>query len=293
MRNKEMGSLETGVLPLKRTATLLRSSNNRRSFFHSPRSRLARFFLFEKVHYVQWICTAATFFFVVILFQALLPSSSVVDDNSPGVSLFNEMSPLLEEIGELEFGEGIRFIPSKLLETFQKRKWKWEDANFSSGLGGHPTGTRAAHIKPRIALVLADLSVDEIQLQMLAVSVALKEMGYDVEVYAFEENSIRSIWTKAGFSFSIASDVKKMTLLPIDWLRYNGVIASSLEAKPVISYLSQEPFKSLPVIWVIHEKTLALRLDQYIANNNSQILNDWKEAFTRSAVVVFPPTYSR
>lgn len=67
----------------KRTP-LLRSTSSRgdrSSFFHKPRSRFARFLLFEKVDYFQWICTIAVFFFVVILFQAFLPGS-VVDKSS-------------------------------------------------------------------------------------------------------------------------------------------------------------------------------------------------------------------
>lgn len=52
--------------------------------------------------------------------------------------------------------------------------------------------------------------------------------------------------------------------------------------------LSQEPFKSLPVIWTIHEKTLALRLRQYTSNGQVQLINDWKRLFNRATVVVFP-----
>jgi uncharacterized membrane protein len=45
----------------------------------SARSRLARFLLFEKVDYLQWIGTAAAFFFVTILVVAFLPGSAVFE----------------------------------------------------------------------------------------------------------------------------------------------------------------------------------------------------------------------
>lgn len=50
----------------------------------------------------------------------------------------------------------------------------------------------------------------------------------------------------------------------------------------------QEPFKSLPLIWTIHERSLAIRSRKYISSGQIDILNDWKRVFNRSTVVVFP-----
>jgi hypothetical protein len=50
----------------------------------------------------------------------------------------------------------------------------------------------------------------------------------------------------------------------------------------------QEPFKSLPLIWTIHERLLATRSRQYISSGQIDLLNDWKRVFNRSTVVVFP-----
>ena len=52
--------------------------------------------------------------------------------------------------------------------------------------------------------------------------------------------------------------------------------------------LLQEPFKSVPVIWSIHERALATRLRQYMLNGQLELVNDWKKFFKRSTVVVFP-----
>lgn len=149
-----MGSMENAAFA-KRTP-LLRSSlsssrGDRNPFFHRPRSRFARFLLFEKVDYFQWICTIAIFFFVVILFQAFLPGS-VVEKSSDsmrgaGLEAFEDLGHLKEIVG-LDFGEGIRFMPSKLLEKFRREA---SEANRSAA-SSRP-GIRAALRKPQLALV--------------------------------------------------------------------------------------------------------------------------------------------
>lgn len=50
----------------------------------------------------------------------------------------------------------------------------------------------------------------------------------------------------------------------------------------------QEPFKSIPLIWTIHERILAVRSRQYTANGQIALVNDWKRYFNRATVVVFP-----
>lgn len=50
----------------------------------------------------------------------------------------------------------------------------------------------------------------------------------------------------------------------------------------------QEPFKSLPLIWTIHERSLATHSRKYISDGQTGILSDWKRVFNRSTVVVFP-----
>jgi len=50
----------------------------------------------------------------------------------------------------------------------------------------------------------------------------------------------------------------------------------------------QEPFKSIPLIWAVHENALAYRSRQYTTNGQIEVLNDWGRVFNRSTVVVFP-----
>ena len=48
----------------------------------------------------------------------------------------------------------------------------------------------------------------------------------------------------------------------------------------------QEPFKSVPLIWTIHERSLAIRSRKYILSGQID-LNVWKRVFNHSTVV-FP-----
>jgi hypothetical protein len=50
----------------------------------------------------------------------------------------------------------------------------------------------------------------------------------------------------------------------------------------------QEPFKSVPLIWIVHDSALGYRSRQYTATGQIELLNDWRRVFNRSSVVVFP-----
>nr|CAD1834106.1 unnamed protein product [Ananas comosus var. bracteatus] len=199
-----MGSLETGLPPLKRAPLLRRSPSAAaaaaagiRPFLLRPRSRLARFLLFEKVDYLQWIYTVAAFFFVVVLFQAFLPGSVV------------------ERSGDA----GIRFVPSKLLERWEKDRREW---NSSMAVLGR-TVARVGLRKPRLAMVVADLSPDAIQLQMLSVAAALKEIGYEIQVFSLQDGPVNGIWRSLRIPVDIVPLSTKCEIT-VDWLDYTGVL---------------------------------------------------------------------
>lgn len=149
-----MGSLETG-LALKRD-NLFRSSSagrtERHPFSQRPRSRFSKFLLFKRLDYVQWICTVAVFLFFVVLFQMFLPGS-VVEKSGASFAEDVEVSygdfKLLKEMGVFEFGEDVRFEPSKLLEKFQREA---REANLYSSAFNR-TLQRFGYRKPQLALV--------------------------------------------------------------------------------------------------------------------------------------------
>lgn len=50
----------------------------------------------------------------------------------------------------------------------------------------------------------------------------------------------------------------------------------------------QEPFCSVPLIWIIQEDTLANRLQLYENMGWDHLISNWKNALSRADVVVFP-----
>lgn len=68
---------------------------------------------------------------------------------------------------------------------------------------------------------------------------------------------------------------------------FEGVIVDSLEAKEVISSLMQEPFCSVPLIWIIQEDRLAKRLLHYTKMGWDNLISNWRHALGRADVVVF------
>lgn len=50
----------------------------------------------------------------------------------------------------------------------------------------------------------------------------------------------------------------------------------------------QEPFCSVPLIWLIQEDILANRLPVYEESGWEHLISHWKYTFSRADVVVFP-----
>ncbi|KAF3971901.1 hypothetical protein CMV_004545 [Castanea mollissima] len=283
-----MGSLETGI-PLKRD-NLFRSFSSvrteRHPFSQRPRSRFSRFLLFKKLDYLQWICTVAVFLFFVVLFQMFLPGSVEKSGNSSlqdNVEVSSEDFKFLKEMGVLDFGEDIRFEPSKLLDKFQREAR--EAILYSPAF--NRTKQRFSYRKPQLAMVFADLLVDSQKLLMVTVAAALQEIGYQFQVYSLEDGPVHDVWRTVGIPVTVIQAFDK-TGIVVDWLNYDGILVNSFEARGVFSCFVQEPFKSLPLIWIIHERSLATRSRKYISSGHIDLLNDWKRIFNRSSVVVFP-----
>ncbi|XP_062205911.1 uncharacterized protein LOC133907830 [Phragmites australis] len=258
------------------------------------RSRLARFLLFEKVDYLQWIVTAAAFFFVAIVFVTFLPGSGVVErptlllpSRRAGVGRggtgAGDSLPRGGFVGLELGGAGVVFEPTRLRE-----RWARELREEAESLAGLGTPVRRVGVrKPRLAMVFGDLSPSAIQLHMVSVASVLEAMGYEMKVFSFEDGPCGNIWRTIGVPVSI---LPGDTNLPnfVDWLDYDGILVNSIEARPVFSSLLHEPFKSIPVIWTVHEYSLAHRINEYNASGMIQIIDAWKEVFSRSNVIVFP-----
>ncbi|GAB4861658.1 hypothetical protein Ancab_036910 [Ancistrocladus abbreviatus] len=272
-----MGSLESGVT-FKKVPSL---PSSRIEKLQRPRSRLPRF-LFKKLGYLQWICTIVVFSIFLLLFQAFLPGSVMErpENSSKDGKLISGDLLYLKDMGGLEFGEDIRFEPTRVLAKYQKEA---KEMNMSYG---SRSVVRFGYRKPQLALVFADLAFDPYQILMATVAAALLEIGYAIEVLSVKNGPAHDVWGHIGVPVTIIQ-TKDQPEIVVDWLNYDGILVNSLEAKAIVSCLMQEPFKSLPLIWTIHENTLATRLSQYTSSGKTDMLNDWKKSFKRATIVVF------
>ncbi|KAA3475227.1 Chromosomal replication initiator DnaA [Gossypium australe] len=207
-----MGSLESPI-SLKRAG----SRNERNPFLSRTRSRFSRFLLFNKLDYIQWICTVVVFLFFVVFFQMFLPGS--VMDKSPDSLddkdlVFRELGHL-KEMGGLDFGEDITLEPCKLLQKFQSQN---KQLNLESSSALNRSQHRFQYRKPQLALVFADLLVDPQQLLMVTIANALREIGYEIQVYSIEDGPAYNVWQNMGVPVTVLKF--NPSGIGVDWLKY-------------------------------------------------------------------------
>uniref|UniRef100_A0A7N0SVT9 Glycosyl transferase family 1 domain-containing protein n=1 Tax=Kalanchoe fedtschenkoi TaxID=63787 RepID=A0A7N0SVT9_KALFE len=175
----------------------------------------------------------------------------------------------------LTLGSSLKFEPSRaLIRRFEER-------------GGLDRLRREARIgvrPPRIALILGSSNKEPSSLGLFTVMKNLKELGYSFEIYAVEHGVAQSFWEKLG---APVHDLSPESNGLIDWLSFDGIVAATLEATEAISSLMQEPFCSVPLLWIMQEDTLANRLPVYKESGYFQLISHWKNALSRADVVVF------
>lgn len=133
--------------------------------------------------------------------------------------------------------------------------------------------------------ILGNMKKNPSSLRLSTVMKNLKGFGYFLKIYMLLDGDARLMWEEIGGQVSTLSPE---TYGQIDWLTFEGVILDSLEAKDALSSLMQEPFCSVPVIWIIQEDTLANRLPVYEHMHWEHVISQWKITFARANVVVFP-----
>ncbi|XP_061349831.1 uncharacterized protein LOC133295063 [Gastrolobium bilobum] len=278
-----MGSLESGI-PLKKGSLFGPQSNRkeRHPFSQRFRSSFSRL-IFKKLDYVQWICTVVVFLCLVVVFQMFLPGSVLEnsEDSLRAVKMHSRNMSQYKDIDKyvLDTGEGAIFLP-RILEKFRR------DDGRNVNLFNH-TVQHFGYRKPQLALVFGELFVDSQQLLMVTIAAALLEIGYAIQVFSLEDGPGRNVWINLRVPITVIRTCDQPDNT-VDWLNYDGIIVSSVEAKGAFSCFLQEPFKSIPLIWIIHENALANRSRQYTTRGQIELLNDWRRIFNRSTVVVFP-----
>lgn len=140
---------------------------------------------------------------------------------------------------------------------------------------------------PYIALVCANLYRTPESLYLVTLAKGFQALGYKLQLFTFEGGPMQGIWQEQGIG------VERLQLNPneglyVDWSKFEGVILSSLDARQAFGSFLQEPFKNVVVIWVILEDTLGKRLSLYERSGLNHLIFEWKQAFARANVVVFP-----
>ncbi|PKA48054.1 hypothetical protein AXF42_Ash015817 [Apostasia shenzhenica] len=128
------------------------------------------------------------------------------------------------------------------------------------------------------------MNEDSQTLVLFTLGRALRELGYVLSVFVLEEGEAHPKWEDMDCHVSLLCSNLSIS---VDWTIYEGVILSSLEAKSVISSLMQDPFNSVPLIWLIQEDRLGKRLSSYVNLGRQQLVFEWTSAFSRANVVVF------
>lgn len=166
----------------------------------------------------------------------------------------------------------LRFEPWKLKERLSQRKHRAPAMRMS----------REGFLRqPRLALLCSNLYNTPESLYLITIVKGLQALGYKIQLFTLQDGPMRIIWETQAITVNL--------LHPnVDWSNFEGVIVSSLNAKHALSSFMQEPFRGLVVIWIILEDTLGKRVSFYQYAGTSQLILEWKHAFERADVVVFP-----
>ncbi|KAJ4720680.1 Glycosyl transferase, family 1 [Melia azedarach] len=208
-------------------------------------------------------------YFMIFLAVFAFGMASMVLQSSIASVFGSERGPPVRE--ELRFGSSLKFVQSRV--------------GIGDGLDMVRSKPRFGVRPPRIGLILGNMSKDPQSLMLITVVKNLQRLGYVFKVYSVGSSTARSMWEQVGGQISVLGPEQYGH---IDWSIFDGIIADSLEAKEAISSLMQEPFHSIPLIWIIQEGSLANRLPMYVERGSENLLLHWKSVFSRANVIVFP-----
>ncbi|KAM1285184.1 hypothetical protein ACFX2I_027988 [Malus domestica] len=215
-------------------------------------------------------------FYVVLVFALFVFAVATMLLQSSMTLVFrqgSERGRLLRE--GLKFGSTLRFMPGRVSKRVVE----------GDGLDRARNEARIGVRPPRLALILGNMKKDPQSLMLITVMKNIKKLGYELKIFSVANGKAHKMWEQFNGQISILAPESYGL---IDWSIFGGVIADSLEAKESISSLMQEPFCSVPLIWIIQEDTLANRLPAYEEMGLKDLISHWRSAFSRANVVVFP-----
>ncbi|KAK7391494.1 hypothetical protein VNO78_19910 [Psophocarpus tetragonolobus] len=215
------------------------------------------------------------FYALIIAVVFLFALASMVMQSSI-TSVFRQRAERSKFFREgLQFGGALRFVPGRVSQRFLA----------GDGLDEVRSQPRIGVRSPRIALILGHMTIDPQSLMLVTVIKNLQKLGYVFKIFAVGNGKAHTIWENIGGGISPLSTEQQGL---INWSIFEGIIVDSLEAKEAISSLMQEPFCSVPLIWIIQENTLSSRLPVYEQMGWEHLVSHWRKAFSRANVVVFP-----
>ncbi|WJX13919.1 hypothetical protein P8452_04253 [Trifolium repens] len=248
---------------------LPRSTNTTRSHLHNRFTRKGLLSLFP---FFKGKSGFYAFIFAVVFLFAL---ASMVMQSSI-TSVFRQHNERARDLRhDLKFGTSLKFVPGKVSQRFLS----------GDGLDRLRSQPRIGVRAPRIALILGHMTVDPQSLMLVTVIQNLQKLGYVLKIFEVGRGNTHSIWENIGGGLSPLSTEQQGQ---IDWSNFEGIIVDSLEAKEAISSLMQEPFCSVPLIWIIQEDSLSSRLPVYEQMGWQHLISHWRSIFSRASVIVFP-----
>ncbi|KAK7268471.1 hypothetical protein RIF29_21170 [Crotalaria pallida] len=253
---------------LPRTNTT--ATNYRSHLLHNRFTRKGLLWLFPFFFFKGKSRFYATVIAVVFLFAL---ASMVMQSSIASVWQRSEHGRNLRD--GLKFGSTLRFVPGRVSQRFLA----------GDGLDRVRSQPRIGVRAPRIALILGHMKIDPQSLMLVTVIQNLQKLGYVFKIFAVGNGRAHSIWKNIDGGLTILNTEQQSQ---IDWLIFEGIIVDSLEAKEAISSLMQEPFCSVPLIWIIQEDSLSSRLPVYGQKGWEHLVSHWRSTFSRASVVVFP-----
>ncbi|XP_042951444.1 uncharacterized protein LOC122287658 isoform X2 [Carya illinoinensis] len=251
--------------PLKRNPSHYRNrakADSDHSPLHRGRSHHSRF----NRKGLLWLKGKSAFYSVVILAVFLFAMASMMLQSSI-TSVFRQGGERGRSLREgLRFGSTLKFVPAMVSRR--------------DGLDPLRSKPRIGLRAPRLALILGNMKKSPQSLMLITLVKNLQKLGYVLKIFALDDGKARSMWEQIGGRLSILVLKASLLILLKQKKPFRGLLS--------ISILMQEPFCSVPLVWIIQEDTLANRLSAYEEMGWKYLVSHWKTAFSRASVVVFP-----
>eukprot|EP00250_Pteridium_aquilinum_P016552 c23159_g1_i1 orf=709-3948(-) len=230
--------------------------------------------------YVITLVVTACFFAAEAFVQgsrgSILKGTAAAASEALTVNRFYELSgKALSSEEVLEYK--VKFVPWKLKERFMRQRLALDQLRKLQ---------RSSFRRPRLALVCVDLETSPDSLYMFTVWIALESLGYELEVFSIKDGPMHNTWEQNGAFVTILQPDFFQLGYGVDWLKFEGVLLSTLDAKAVSASLLQDPFKGVPVIWILHEDSRGKDLLLSRLMSEFDALSSYRRTFERADVVL-------